>query len=107
MRTRTTRVSQAELNEAALEHATRFQRATVAFLLSKGWRVATVREGPSRRVWAITVTGPSFGVVQPNGLFVVSKGKVSWDWARFDELAEATVPNFNGLPVVLDEEAQA
>ncbi len=95
------RHSQASLNAIALNYASPFQKKTLVFLLARGWNVNSVKQSPSRKSFAITVHGPSFGLVNPNGFFSVAPkhGKVSWSWTTLDNFAEATVPNYNGLAV--------
>ena len=95
------RLTQAQLNLFALDHTSGFQHNTLRYLLDRGWNVNRVEQSPSRKSMAVTVHGPSFGLVNPNGFFQhVKRGeKVRWTWSRLDDLAAATVPNYNGLPI--------
>ena len=95
------RVTQERLTSYARAYASKFQRNTLEHMLANGWHVQMVQQSPTRKSTAITLAGPSFGIVQPNGMFAPAPkgGKVTGNWKRFDELAEATIPNYNGMPV--------
>lgn len=95
----TIRMTQEALNDHALDMAKPFQKQLLAHLLGFGWQVQSMKQSPSLKVWAITVSHPhgGFALVRPDGAMIrPARGQksVGWRWSDLEDQAYATIPQF-------------
>ena len=94
----THRHTQADLNEIAQNRAHAFQRETLVKMLDMGWNVQMVKTEGKATVITVSHNNNGFGLIAPNGMFqrpFKGQTRVTWNWGKMRDLAEATVPFFN------------
>ena len=95
-RTKSTYLTQAELNESALRTPHQFQTIAVRELLAHKWRVSRVStDGIATVVCMRMISDSSIGTaIYPNGAFSRSRSPtIKWDWKRARDAADATIPD--------------
>ena len=96
MKRRSIRLSQADLNQAALETPHKFQTIAVRELLAHKWRVSNIStNGRATVVCMRMIADSKIGTaIYPNGAFSRSRtSTIKWDWQRAKDAADATIPD--------------